>query len=200
MRRRGSSSLLAVLLLAGCAVATAEQPPPADGPPPFAHCAEVTQPPSAAGTPPGGDGGGASELPAIELPCFVDGQPVRVDAIRGPAVINLWASYCAPCRVELPAFQRLSQRLGDRLHVIGVDTYDGREAARSIGEDFGLTFPTLYDRDAVLQSTLGRGAVLPMTVFVDGNGRIRHVDTSGALDDEALSTLVARHLDIEGDL
>lgn len=199
MRRRGSSSLLAVLLLAGCAVATAEQPPPADGPPPFAHCAEVTQPPSAAGTPPGGDGG-ASELPAVELPCFVDGQPVRVDAIRGPAVINLWASYCAPCRVELPAFQRLSQRLGDRLHVIGVDTYDGREAARSIGEDFGLTFPTLYDRDAVLQSTLGRGAVLPMTVFVDGNGRIRHVDTSGALDDEALSTLVARHLDIEGDL
>jgi len=199
VKRRGSSSLLAVLLMAGCAVADAEQAPPADGPPPFAHCAELTAPPAQAAGAANADDAVTSELPDVELPCFVDGQPVRVDQIRGPAVINLWASYCEPCRVELPAFQRLAERLGDQLHVIGVDTHDGREAARSIGEDFGLTFPNLYDRDAAMQSKLGRGAFLPMTLFVDGHGRIRHIDTSGALDDATLATLVARHLDIEGD-
>src|SRR5690606_6765764 len=78
VKRRGSSSLLAVLLMAGCAVADAEQAPPADGPPPFAHCAELTAPPAQAAGAANADDAVTSELPDVELPCFVDGQPVRV--------------------------------------------------------------------------------------------------------------------------
>lgn len=200
MNRRAIGTLLALLLVAGCAPAAQDNdeaaPPGAE---PFGPCAPLTAPPPAtasASAGPDGEARGGDTLPEVELPCFHDGTPVRADAIRGPAVVNLWASYCEPCRVELPAFQRLAERAGDRLHVVGIDTRDGRSAARSIGEDFALTFPTLYDREAAFQQRLGRGAFLPMTLFVDAAGRIQHVDASGALDDAALTELVAQHLDV----
>jgi thiol-disulfide isomerase/thioredoxin len=140
------------------------------------------------------DGSGQS-LPDVDLPCFTGGGQVSFDAVRGPAVVNLWASWCAPCRRELPAFQRLAQRTGGTLHVIGVDTTDDREAAGSLAADLGLTFPTLFDQPGTLRLRLER-AGLPVTLFVDGQGRIRHLDNSGALDDTSLTDLVERNLSV----
>ncbi|MBO4205000.1 TlpA family protein disulfide reductase, partial [Micromonospora echinofusca] len=134
-------------------------------------------------------------LPALDLPCFTDGSTVTLAGLRGPAVVNLWASWCAPCRDELPAFQRLAERTAGTLHVVGVNSRDGREAARSVGLDLGLTFPTLADPQEQLSRQLGRNA-LPLTLFVDGQGRIRHLDSSGALDDATLTGLVRQHLGV----
>ncbi|MFY1674709.1 TlpA family protein disulfide reductase [Plantactinospora sp. WMMB334] len=144
----------------------------------------------------GASAGSGSALPAVRLPCFSGETEVAVGELRGPAVINLWASWCPPCRRELPAFQRLSARAGDRLRVIGVNTRDSWPAAESIGVDFGLEFPSLYDRDQTLLRELGGRAVLPITLFVDADGRIRHRDETGALDDAALTALVRRHLGV----
>lgn len=155
----------------------------------------VTAPAGADGEPPAGGVAAGRPLPALSLPCFTGHTQVAVDALRGPAVINLWASWCAPCRTELPALQRLSTRSTDRLRVIGVNTRDGRSAAQSIGEDFGLTFPTVFDPEQKLLRELGR-AVLPITLFVDGKGRIRHRDETGALDDAELTELVRLHLGV----
>ncbi|WP_422774508.1 TlpA family protein disulfide reductase [Plantactinospora sp. WMMC1484] len=149
-----------------------------------------------AGTVPETSAGSGSALPAVSLPCFSGEPEVAVGELRGPAVINLWASWCAPCRRELPAFQRLSTRAGDRLRVIGVNTRDSWPAAESIGVDFGLEFPSLYDRDQKLLRELGGRAVLPITLFVDADGRIRHRDETGALDDAELTALVRRHLGV----
>ena len=110
-------------------------------------------------------------------------------------MINLWASWCPPCRKELPAFQRLSERAAGQLQVIGVNSRDSRSGAQSIGEDFGVRFPILVDQGEALQRALDRNA-LPLTVFVDGQGRIRHVDATGALDDARLAELVRRHLGV----
>ncbi|AVT34335.1 alkyl hydroperoxide reductase [Plantactinospora sp. BC1] len=157
---------------------------------------------ASAGTPgtpvgtPGATAAAGRSLPALELPCFVGAGEVAVAELRGPAVLNLWASWCAPCRKELPAFQRLADRAGDRLRVVGVNSGDSRPAAQSIGEDFGLEFPNLYDRDKKLLTGLGGRAVLPVTLFVDAEGRIRHRDETGALDDAELVTLVRRHLGV----
>ena len=80
---------------------------------------------SSAGTPlPAG-------LPDLRLPCFTDGSEVALRDLHGPAVINIWASWCGPCRRELPVMQRLADRAGDRLTVLTVDTGDGREAGAS---------------------------------------------------------------------
>ncbi|MFI1192738.1 TlpA family protein disulfide reductase [Micromonospora sp. NPDC020750] len=211
MKRRLAALLLPLALLAaGCTASSGEPAPPEPRkntrPSPFAACAALTAPPATA-TPtasgavpsasvPSGAGAapaGGSVLPELTLPCFTGGDPVALRDVRGPAVINLWASWCPPCRKELPAFQRLSERGAGRLQVVGVNARDGRDAAQSIGEDFGIRFPVLFDQGDSLSRGLNRNAI-PLTVFVDADGRVRHVDTSGALDDARLAELVRRHL------
>jgi thiol-disulfide isomerase/thioredoxin len=129
----------------------------------------------------------------VTLPCFSSGQQVRLADLRGPAVINLWASWCRPCRAELPAFQRLATRTSGSLTVVGVNVRDRRDAAQSLAEDLHLAFPTLYDPEQQTLLKLQRNA-LPLTLFVDARGRVQHLDVSGALDDTALAELVERHL------
>jgi thiol-disulfide isomerase/thioredoxin len=129
-------------------------------------------------------------LPDLELPCFTGGQPVRLTELRGPAVVNLWASWCGPCRDELPVMQRLADRAGGRLHVLGVDVGDGRDAAASFGAGRQVTMPTLYDRERRLLSALGR-VNLPVTIFVDSAGR-DYVHPM-PVDAVQLSELVRRH-------
>ncbi|MGQ5259219.1 TlpA family protein disulfide reductase [Micromonospora sp. ZYX-F-536] len=201
MNRRLALLLLPLLLLvgAGCTDGTAGEPPPrpaaAERPSPFQDCAALsTAPPSAAGVATPASGGQA--LPELTLACFTGGAPVTLPSIVGPAVINVWASWCPPCRKELPAFQRLSERAAGRLQVVGVNSRDSRSGAQSIGEDFGVRFPILVDQGEALQRELQRNAI-PLTLFVDAQGRIRHVDATGALDDARLAELVRQHLGLE---
>ncbi|MEV0805649.1 TlpA disulfide reductase family protein [Micromonospora sp. NPDC050200] len=146
------------------------------------------------GTTAGGPGDGAV-LPELTLSCFTGGAPVALRDVRGPAVVNVWASWCPPCRKELPAFQRLSERTAGKLQVVGVNSRDTRAAAQSIGEDFGIRFPVLFDQGEALQRELGRNA-LPLTLLVDAQGRVRHTDATGALDDARLAALVGQHLGV----
>jgi cytochrome c biogenesis protein CcmG, thiol:disulfide interchange protein DsbE len=193
---------LALLLTACAAACTAEAgPAPHDGQPasPFADCSVLTSAPAArssAGPAPSGPAvgsvpGAAVDLPDLELPCFTGGVPFRLTALRGPAVVNLWASWCEPCREELPAMQRLADSTAGRLHVVGVDTGDARGAAASFGADAKVTLPTLYDRDRKLVGLLGRVA-LPVTVFVDAAGK-RFVYNQLPPDDAQLAQLVRDH-------
>ncbi|MEU8328395.1 TlpA disulfide reductase family protein [Micromonospora sp. NPDC048839] len=136
---------------------------------------------------------GGRALPELTLACFTGGAPVALRDVAGPVVINVWASWCPPCRKELPAFQRLSERAGGQLQVLGVNSRDSRSAAQAIGEDFGIRFPILVDQGEALQRELERN-FFPMTIFVGVDGRVRHVEASGALDDAQLAALVRKHL------
>jgi thiol-disulfide isomerase/thioredoxin len=139
------------------------------------------------------------DLPAITLDCFTGGKAMQVGLLRGPAVVNLWATWCPPCREELPVFQQLADRATDRVHVVGVDTMDDRAAAVDLADGLGLTFPSLVDPNReVLRAFAGAG--LPMTLFVDGDGKVRHVYNAKALDGPALAALVERHLGVAVDL
>lgn len=129
-------------------------------------------------------------LPELSLPCFTGGQDVALGTLPGPAVINMWASWCGPCRAELPVVQRLADRAEGRLHVLGVDVGDSREAAASFGEGRGVTMPTLYDRDRRLLAALGK-VNLPVTVFVDSAGSA--VVHPLPVDARELSELVRTH-------
>ncbi|MEV4119423.1 redoxin family protein [Micromonospora sp. NPDC049645] len=221
MNRRLAPVVLPLLLaVAGCTSGPADddpapRPAAAERPSPFRDCAALstapTAAPSGAGTtasaPPGasttasapsGSGttasaAGGQALPELTLSCFTGGAPVALREMAGPAVINVWASWCPPCRKELPAFQRLSERAGGQLQVVGVNSRDSRGGAQSIGEDFGVRFPILVDQGEALQRELKRNAI-PLTLFVDADGRVRHIDASGALDDAQLTALVRQHL------
>jgi thiol-disulfide isomerase/thioredoxin len=202
VKRRLLGGALVPLLLLATACTGSDEPPDAGPAPagqsgataPFADCGTLTTP-LPTPTPTVGAAGLARPLPAVTLPCITGGTEVALGELRGPAVINMWAHWCTPCRKELPAFQRLSERTTGTLRVLGVNTQDDRSRAQSIGEDFGLRFPTLFDPDNRLRLALGRN-VLPITLFVDGAGRIRHRDETGALDDAELAGLVREHLGV----
>ncbi|WFE26231.1 TlpA disulfide reductase family protein [Solwaraspora sp. WMMD791] len=195
--RRLLAAAVPLLVLAGCAGGAGGGPTTDDGAVPFADCAGLTTAPPAATAPPtDGVSPGATRtgtpLPAIELTCFADGTPVAVDAIRGPAVINFWASWCEPCRDELPALQRLADRTDGQLHLVGVNTWDDRDRAVAVAEDLGLSFPSLVDRDRALLLGVERVG-LPLTLFVDDRGRVRYA-YEGTVDDATLAELVQREL------
>ncbi|MEU1248430.1 redoxin family protein [Micromonospora arida] len=219
-RRRLALAVLPLLLaVTACTSGTADdepapRPAAAERPSPFRDCATLstaptaTSPGSGTATPktatpasPGTtapDGTttrapGGSALPELTLSCFTGGAPVVLREVAGPAVINVWASWCPPCRKELPAFQRLSERAAGQLQVVGVNSRDSRGGAQSIGEDFGVRFPILVDQGEALQRELKRNAI-PLTLFVDADGQVRHIDASGALDDTRLAKLVRQHL------
>jgi thiol-disulfide isomerase/thioredoxin len=183
---------VAVLALVGCSgpASTDSAPPPS----PFESC------PATAGTarPATSGGGSAGEpMPAVTLACFTGGEPVALAALGRPAVINMWASYCAPCRTELPELQAFADEAGERVVVLGVVTGDTWNAAAYAGADFGVTFPSVFDSDRALLSALGRNAI-PVTLFVDADGVVRHIDVSGALTLPTLRALAEKHLAIAG--
>lgn len=160
---------------------------------PLAGCEELTAPPADA--PRTGPASTGPALPALTLPCFTGGEPFVLTDLRGPAVVNLWGSWCPPCREELPVLQRLADRTSGELHVVGVVTRDTRSAAAALADDLDLRFPALYDRDETLLTELGRIG-LPVTLFVDRDGRIKSVYQGAPFDDERLAGLVEQHLQV----
>ena len=179
--------LVLVLALAGCASSTVESAPSA-----AASCLPPAQS-AAAGVAPSGRAG--ARIPDLTLDCFQGGGRVRLTALHRPAIVNLWASWCAPCRTELPAFQRFAGTVGDRVLVLGVDTGDTRDAGAGLLQDTKVAFPTLFDGESALLSGVGRNA-LPVTLFVDAEGGIRYLYNDTALDDAGLAALARTHLGV----
>jgi thiol-disulfide isomerase/thioredoxin len=120
-------------------------------------------------------GHGAAALPSVTQPCHGAGAAVPMARLTGaPTVLNVWASWCEPCRREVPFFQALHARAGDRLRVLGVDTEDSSRSALDFAAHAGMRYPSVVDEDGtVLRSFRGVGP--PMTVFVAADGRVVHV-------------------------
>jgi thiol-disulfide isomerase/thioredoxin len=120
----------------------------------------------------------------------------RLSEFRGkPLLINVWASWCGPCRQEMPSLERLSRRVGGRqFNIIGVSTDDDAAAAMRFLRQYGITFDNYLDRKLALEDMLG-AAVLPLTVLVDAKGRVV-LKTNGARewDSPESLALIARLL------
>ncbi len=119
----------------------------------------------------GGSGGGGDALPDVSLAALHDGAPaLDVGALRGPAVVNLWATWCQPCRKELPAFQEVSAARPD-VRFVGVDIAEDAAKARDFLAELGITFDQYLDDRGRLTEALGT-AVLPVTIVVDADGKV----------------------------
>lgn len=115
-----------------------------------------------------GDGG----VPAVRLPCLAEGPDVTLDDLGArPVLVNLWASWCAPCRKEMPLLQQAYERFGDRVGFLGVNTADSRSAAVSLIADLGVTYAHVVDSDKEVLTELAVPG-LPVTLAVAPDGRI----------------------------
>jgi thiol-disulfide isomerase/thioredoxin len=135
-------------------------------------------------------------LPKVSLPCFTGGGSVALDRGYGkPTVINLWASWCGPCRQELPQIQSYADKAAGRIVVLTVDVMDTRQAGQSFAQDAGARLPTLYDAKGALLRGVGRSA-LPVTLLLDATGRLVYTYNAQALTVTTLDALVTQHLHV----
>lgn len=93
--------------------------------------------------------------------------------LRGkPLIINVWASWCAPCRAEMGSLERLSQRYGgNQFNIIGISTDDDANAAFSFLLKSGTTFDNYLDYQLTLEHMLGADTI-PLTLLIDANGTV----------------------------
>ena len=99
----------------------------------------------------------------------------QVAALRGrPVVVNKWASWCGPCRVEFPVFQHVASAFGKRVAFLGVNANDHDGAARRYLSSDPLPYPSFSDRNLAISGKLGIVPYFPSTVFLDRRGKVNY--------------------------
>ena len=102
-----------------------------------------------------------------------DGKTKKFSDFRGkPLIINVWASWCGPCRAEMGSLERLARRYGGKqFNVIGISTDDDGYAAAAFIKRSKITFENFLDSNVLLENMLGANTI-PLTILVDAHGRV----------------------------
>ena len=106
----------------------------------------------------------------------IDGNSFKLSDFQGkPVILNFWASWCGPCKAEMPDFEEAYTKYGEDIHFVIVNLTDGRsetvESASGFIAEMGYTFPVYYDTQMDAAYTYGISSI-PMTVFIDDEGVI----------------------------
>lgn len=196
-----AAALAAALAVSGCASgdggaargdpdAAAEQPSELPSElPDLADCPPATGQPAT----------GEQTLSELVLPCLDgSGGELTVGEAPGiPTVINLWASWCTPCRDELPIFEQLYEAADPAaLRVLGVASRDSASFAADLAQDLGLSFPNGFDDngDVMIAGVIRN---LPGTLFLDADGGVAFIKADAVISNHAeLVALVQEHLGV----
>lgn len=139
-------------------------------------------------------GGGEEPAPSFALRTLA-GDTVSLEALRGQVVlVNFWATWCPPCRVEMPGFERVyREKKDDGFIIVGVSTdRAGAGVVREFLEARGITFPVAMAAGGVARDFGGVHA-LPTSFLIDRQGRVRH-EVRGLFAEPALRRAVERLL------
>ena len=167
----------------------------------------------------GGPGAGNpdSRLSAEQAKAPLDGAPPQLAAIRGqagdllgggtdafdqrleqlrgfPVVVNKWASWCGPCRLEFPWFQSLAEKRGGQIAFLGVDANDSEGSAKTFLSELPLPYPSYTDADLhIAQDLGGPPQAFPTTSFYDRSGKLVFTHPGVYADEQDLIADVNRY-------
>ncbi|AYV29199.1 TlpA family protein disulfide reductase [Streptomyces sp. CJ_13] len=128
----------------------------------------------------------------------VDGKTLDTTTLKGKIVVlNVWGSWCPPCRAEAPNFAKVSKELADAgkdVAFVGINTRDNsKQNAAGFEETFGITYPSLYDPDGKLMLRFPKGTLnaqsIPSTIVLDREGKIA-ARTLVAVNEEQLRSMI----------
>ena len=128
------------------------------------------------------------------LPGGSDAFDKRIAALHGyPAVVNVWASWCGPCRFEFPTLQKLSAAYGKRVAFLGVDSQDSDAAAKTFLEEAPVPYPSYTDPDQEIGGELGATRGLPDTAYYDRQGNLVYLKQGPYTDHAELREDIERY-------
>jgi thiol-disulfide isomerase/thioredoxin len=165
---------LAVFALAGCSLT---QPIPVKGE--VVSCASIKVLP----------------IQGALLDCLDGSAGVSVDSIKGPALLNVWGTWCRPCRQELPHFAHYIAKKGS-ISVIGIAVEEESPLdVKKFVETHGMSWPILYDANGSTRGKFGMG--VPVTWFIDASGRVTHKKYGPFTSLEEIELDVAKYLGVK---
>jgi cytochrome c biogenesis protein CcmG/thiol:disulfide interchange protein DsbE len=128
------------------------------------------------------------------LPGGADAFQQRLAELRGhPVVVNKWASWCGPCREEMPWLQREAARRGKRIAFIGVDSRDSDAAAKEFLNEFPVPYPSYTDPDQDIALLIDATIGTPATAIYDSSGKQVHVQQGEYASQDALAADIQRY-------
>jgi thiol-disulfide isomerase/thioredoxin len=118
----------------------------------------------------------------------------RLKSLRGyPVVVNAWASWCGPCKLEFPIFQRVSTALGTQVAFVGLNVSDNLDDARGYLKKTPVPYPSLEDGDSRILQTAGGAGGLPTTIFYDKSGARAYIHQGGYKTEQDLREAIRRY-------
>jgi cytochrome c biogenesis protein CcmG, thiol:disulfide interchange protein DsbE len=143
----------------------------------------------------GGQNSDVSEIPDLPIVEAVEFEAMLA-GVDQPAVVNVWASWCIPCRSEAPLLTAAHQAYRSQIEFIGVDVQDTQAGAKAFIAEFGIQYDNLFDRTRTIPARYG-GIGVPITFFFAPGGKL--VGThNGIIDERTLAIGIDELLRFEG--
>ncbi|MCX6438513.1 MAG: TlpA disulfide reductase family protein [Actinobacteria bacterium] len=133
---------------------------------------------------------------SIVLDCLDGSEGASINGIKGPAIINVWGSWCGPCKEEIPILRSFYEKAQGKLALVGVDVEEASiEDGRKFVENYGITWPNLFDSDGKSRVYFGMGVPVTWFIAADGSVAYKHI---GVLKSEIeLISMTSRYLGVK---
>lgn len=132
----------------------------------------------------------------VSMDCLDRTDGAQLGALRGPMVVNVWGSWCGPCKEEIPIFRSFYAKAKEKVSLIGVDVEEANfDDGRLFVERHGITWPNLYDPDGRSRKYFGMG--VPVTWFIAPDGSVAGKKIGVIKDEAELISLTEKYLGVK---